>query len=212
MYTVSKKRLPRLRISPLAVLLTVGMILLTLWPGGGGTNRLPDFPLRETLTVTVAALLHELGHGAAAWGWNVPIRRMRLDLFGARMELGGLTAYSAELAVAAGGPLVSLLAAALAFPLGRVWDRADLFASVSLGLGLINLLPVKGLDGGRMLSCGLSLSLGERAADVTLRVTTGLFLGGLWLLSVYCLLRVGESLTLFTFSLCLLLRLLTNEK
>ena len=213
MYTANlKKRLPRLRISPLAILLGLGMALLTLYPGGAGTNQFPDFPITEVLTVTVAALLHELGHAAAAWGWSVPIRRLKLDLFGARMELGGLTAYSAELAVAVGGPLASLLAAALAFPLGSVWAGASLFAAVSLGLGLLNLLPVRGLDGGRMLSCGLSLLLGERAADVTLRVTTGLFLGGLWLLSVYCLLRLGETLTLFTFSLCLLLRLLTNEK
>lgn len=213
MYTANlKKRLPRLRISPLALILGLGMALLTLYPWGAGTNQSPDFPLRETVTVTVAALLHELGHAAAAWGWSVPIRRLKLDLFGARMELGGLTAYSAELAVAAGGPLASLLAAALAFPLGSAWTGASLFAAVSLGLGLINLLPVRGLDGGRMLSCGLSLPLGERVADVTLRVTTGLFLGGLWLLSVYCLLRLGETLTLFTFSLCLLLRLLTNEK
>ena len=213
MYTANlKKRLPRLRVSPLAILLGLGMALLTLYPRGAGTNQFPDFPLRETVTVTVAALLHELGHVAAAWGWSVPIRRLKLDLFGARMELGGLTAYSAELAVAAGGPLVSFTAAALARPLGYCFESAALFSAVSFGLGLINLLPVRGLDGGRMLCCGLSLLLGERAADLTLRFTTGLALGSLWLLSVYCLLRLGETLTLFTFSLCLLLRLLTNEK
>ena len=50
---------------------------------------------------------------------------------------------------------------------------------------------------------------GERAADVTLRAATGLALGGLWLLSVYALLRVGEALSLFAFALCLLLRLLS---
>ena len=213
MYTENlKKRLPRLRVSPLAILLGMGMALLTLWPRGNAVDQLPDFPITEVLTVTAAALLHELGHAAAAWGWSIPIRRVRLDLFGARMELGGLTAYSAELAVAAGGPLASLLAAALAFPLGSVWAGASLFAAVSLGLGLLNLLPVRGLDGGRMLSCGLSLLLGERAAAVTLRFTTGLALGSLWLLSVYCLLRLGEALTLFTFVLCLLIRLLTDEK
>ena len=44
-----------------------------------------------SLSVALAALLHEIGHGVAAWGWSVPIRTLRLDLFGARMELGGLT-------------------------------------------------------------------------------------------------------------------------
>jgi hypothetical protein len=59
-----------------------------------------------------------------------------------------------------------------------------------------------------MLFCLLAMLLGERAADVILRVTTGLALGGLWLLSVYALLRAGEALSLFVFALCLLLRLL----
>lgn len=204
----------RIRISPMAGVFAGGVIVIglltSLW-NGDGTEDLRR-GLQDTVTVALAALLHELGHMAAAWGWGVPLRGLRLDLFGARMELGGLLSYRAELAVAAGGPLVSLLAASLAFPLGRIWAGADLFAAVSLGLGMLNLLPVRGLDGGRMLSCGLSLLLGERAACVTLGVTTGLALGSLWLLSVYCLLRLGETLTLFTFALCLLLRLLTDEK
>ena len=202
----------RIRISPLAGVFVGGALLMgALTVRWDGLEELL-FGLKEAVTVLVAALLHELGHIAAAWGWGVPLRGLRLDLFGARMELGGRIPYRAELAVAAGGPLVSLLAASLAFPLGRVWGGAYLFAAVSLGLGLLNLLPVRGLDGGRMLSCGLSLLLDERAADLTLRLTTGLALGSLWLLSVYCLLRLGETLTLFTFTLCLLLRLLGNEK
>ena len=202
----------RIRISPLAGVFIGGALLMgALTVRGDGLEELL-FGLEEAVTVLVAALLHELGHIAAAWGWGVPLRGMRLDLFGARMELGGRIPYRAELAVAAGGPLVSLLAASLAFPLGRVRGGAYLFAAVSLGLGMLNLLPVRGLDGGRMLSCGLSLLLDERAADLTLRLTTGLALGSLWLLSVYCLLRLGETLTLFTFTLCLLLRLLGNEK
>lgn len=202
----------RIRISPLAGVFVGGALLMgALTVRGDGLEELL-FGLEEAVTVLVAALLHELGHIAAAWGWGVPLRGLRLDLFGARMELGGRIPYRAELAVAAGGPLVSLLAASLAFPLGRVWGGAYLFAAVSLGLGMLNLLPVRGLDGGRMLSCGLSLLLGERAAYVTLGVTTGLALGSLWLLSVYCLLRLGETLTLFTFTLCLLFRLLGNEK
>ena len=85
-----------------------------------------------------------------------------------------------------------------------------MLGTASLGLGLLNLLPVRGLDGGRMLSCALALTAGERAADVTLRVTTGLALGCLWLLSVYALLRAGETLSLFVFSVCLLTRLLSS--
>lgn len=204
----------RVRISPMAGVFAGGVIVIglltALWDGDGTEDLRRG--LQDTVTVALAALLHELGHMAAAWGWSVPLRGLRLDLFGARMELGGLLSYRAELAVATGGPLVSLAAAALVWPLGRFLGGAYLFSAVSLGLGLINLLPVRGMDGGRMLACALSLLFGERVADMTLRVTTGLFLGGLWLLSVYCLLRLGETLTLFTFALCLLIRLLGGDR
>lgn len=200
----------QVRVSPLAGVFGVGAVLIGVAAAllGGGPGGLQE-GIAEALTVAAAALLHELGHVAAAWGWGIPVKALRLDLFGARMELCGLVPYRAELAVAAGGPLVSLLAASLALPLGRIWEGAYLFAAVSLGLGALNLLPVKGMDGGRMLFCLLAMLFGERAADVTLRAATGLALGGLWLLSVYALLRVGEALTLFAFALCLLLRLLS---
>jgi len=202
----------RVRVSPLAGVFAAGALLVI---AAGALSRGEGFgelqrSVGEVLTVALAATLHELGHVAAAWGWGIPIKALRLDLFGARMELCGVIPYRAELAVAAGGPLVSMLGAALALPLGQRWEGAYLFSAVSLGLGLLNLLPVRGLDGGRMLSCLIAMLSGERAADVILRVTTGLALGGLWLLSVYALLRAGEALSLFVFTLCLLLRLLDS--
>ena len=199
----------RIRIHPAAAALGVGMALVALWTALTGQEGSGWPEVGEVMAVALAAILHELGHAAAAWGWSISIRALRMDLFGARMELGGLTGYSAELAVAVGGPLVSLTAAALARPVGEVWTGAYLFSAASLGLGLLNLLPVRGLDGGRILSCALSLAVGERAAHVFLQITTGIAVGGLWLLSVYALLRVGEALTLFTFALCLLIRLLS---
>ena len=202
----------RIRIRPTAVVFGVGTVLLTLWTVLSEGDGKGGMRVWEMVAVALAAVLHELGHVAAAWGWSVSIRSLRLDLFGARLELGGMTGYAAELAVAAGGPLVSLSVSALARPWGSLWEEAALFSTVSLGLGLLNLLPVRGLDGGRILACTLSLTAGERVSETVLRLTTGLALGGLWLLSVYALLRVGQALTLFTFSLCLLIRLTEPQK
>ena len=196
-----------MRIHPAAAVMAVGMTLAALWTA---VRTEAGLDVGGMAAVAVAAMLHEMGHGLAAWGWSVPIRSMKLDLFGARLELGGLTSYTAELAVAAGGPLASLVCFALLRPWGAESGWTGLLGTASLGLGLVNLLPVRGLDGGRMLSCALALTAGERAADVTLRVTTGLALGCLWLLSVYALLRAGETLSLFVFSVCLLTRLLSS--
>ena len=196
-----------MRIHPAAAVMAVGMTLAALWTA---VRTEAGLDVGGMAAVAVAAMLHEMGHGLAAWGWSVPIRSMKLDLFGARLELGGLTGYTAELSVAAGGPLASLVCFALLRPWGAESGWTGMLGTASLGLGLLNLLPVRGLDGGRMLSCALALTAGERAADVTLRVTTGLALGCLWLLSVYALLRAGETLSLFVFSVCLLTRLLSS--
>ena len=74
-----RKRHFRLRVSPAALLLAGGA---AVW----------------------AALIHELGHLAAAVACGVRITGMRLDLFGARLELPGLLSYRQELLVALGGP------------------------------------------------------------------------------------------------------------
>ena len=127
-----------------------------------------------------------------------------MDPFGARMELEGLLSYGREMAVAVGGPLASFLGAAWAYPLPC--GGAGIFFWANLALGVVNLLPVGTLDGGRILRCGVAWLWGERAAAGVLRVTTAVGLGSLWLISVYGLLRGGQLLSGFVFSLCLLLR------
>ena len=164
--------------------------------------------------VLAAAGFHELGHIAAAWGIGVGIRGLKLDLFGARMELAGLLSYGQEFFVAAGGPLVSLMCAAVAYPLAVTRDGEwfSLFFGASLVLGLVNLLPVGTMDGGRMLRSGAAWLWGDRTATALLRGTTVIILGLLWMLSVYGLLRAGQMLSLFAFSLCLLVRAVSGNQ
>ena len=163
--------------------------------------------------VAAAAVLHELGHIAAAWGLGVRVRRLRVDLFGARMELEGLLSYGQEFFTAAGGPLVNFLCAALVHP--RVsrgdWPWGSLFLGASLVLGGVNLLPVGTLDGGRMLRSGAAFLWGDRVSTALWRGITMVFLGLLWLLTVYALLRAGQMVSWFVFCLCLLLRSIAGE-
>lgn len=206
----------RIRISRRAAVMGVGGIAVSVWEvfRCGGTTEALWATIQVVVVIVVAAGLHELGHALMAWSVGIPIQTMRLDLFGARMELGGMLSYKRELAMAAGGPFVNLLSAAFALPLCAWWGfegSAGLFLIASLGLGGLNLMPVQSLDGGRMLECVLSLLFGAEIGEGVVRLTTGFFLGGLWLLSVYSLLRVGQMLSLFAFTLCLLFRLLIPE-
>lgn len=188
------------------VLVTGGLGLWRTWQTGmAGLWGI----LWPWLTVGGAAALHELGHLAAARWAGAEVRGLRLDLFGARMELGGLISYSREAAIALGGPAANLLTAAAALPLWRMRggreDALLLFWTASLILCAVNLLPVRTLDGGRVLYCAAARLLGVEAAEAAVGVTTALCLGGLWLWAAYALLRSAQLLSLFVFSLCLLL-------
>ena len=199
----------RVRMSLGAVVWGVLLVGSAFWRGLRGAGLWQE--LIPLLAVTLAAALHEGGHLLAARAVGVQVRGMRLDVFGARMALGGCLSYGQEWLVALGGPLVNALTGGIALLARREWGRDPwggllLFGAASLILCGVNLLPVATLDGGRMLACGLALGPGERVSAVTLQVLTALTLGGVWLVAVYALLRAESLLSLFVFSLCLLLR------
>lgn len=215
-----RKRHFRLQVSPAALLLVGGA---AVWAASAAEEE--GIRPAALLLLGLAALIHELGHLAAAVACGVRITGMRLDLFGARLELPGLLSYRQELLVALGGPAANLLTAAVLF---RAWTACGcpvcgaspslsgwalvlgVLLPASLGLCAVNLLPVATLDGGRILSCLLSLTLGAGAARRVLRLLSLFLLTLLWLLSVYALLRAGQFLSLFVFSFSLLVRCMVH--
>ena len=78
-------------------------------------------------------------------------------------------------------------------------------------LGILNLMPAEGFDGGRMLSVAVSSIFGPRAAARTISMTSFISIVALWMLSVYLLLRYGTSLSLFIFTLSLFYRLFIEK-
>lgn len=216
-----RKRHFRLQVSPAALLLAGGA---AVWAASAAAAEEGIRPA-ALLLLGLAALIHELGHLAAAVACGVRITGMRLDLFGARLELPGLLSYRQELLVALGGPAANLLTATVLF---RAWTACGcpvcgaspslsgwalvlgVLLPASLGLCAVNLLPVASLDGGRILSCLLSLTLGADAARRVLRLLSLFLLTLLWLLSVYALLRAGQFLSLFVFSFSLLVRCMVH--
>ncbi len=160
----------------------------------------------------LAAILHECGHLLAARALGLQPQSIEIGLSGARLRVsGGIHRFSTEWLLAAAGPLASLLLALVALPLWSLTPTAQLFSVVSASLGLLNLLPVRSFDGGRMLSCTLehflSLPIAARLADIISFLC--LFL--LWAVAVYFLLRAADGLSLFCFSFTLLLRFFDGE-
>ena len=188
----------RLRIS-LPMLILLALLILTDRTGAG------------TLTL-LAAFLHECGHFAAARGLGLSPRELRLDLLGARMEISGrMLSYGEEFLLAAAGPLASFVCS-LAGALLWEFSAARIFSAASLLLGLLNLLPIRTFDGGRMLEATLSACMGVSRASLVMRLCSFAALFLLWLIAVYFLLRAADGLSLLCFTLSLFFRFFDGER
>ena len=164
------------------------------------------------VSTLLAALLHECGHILAARALKIPLRRLRIDLLGARLEVSGrILSFSEEWLLAAAGPLTSLMCAAFAAPCWSILPMSALFSCASLLLGVLNLLPIRSFDGGRMLeSCLLALGK-ERYARQIMNGSSFVFLFLLWAFAVYFLIRANDGLSLLCFSMSLLTRFFENN-
>ncbi len=167
---------------------------------------------RICLLTLLAAFFHELGHLSAAGMLGVPLRSLRFGFLGARMDVRGrMLSYSEEWLLCAAGPAVSLFGAAFAAIFWKFSPDARIFSCASLVLGLLNLLPIRSFDGGRMTECTIRFFLGDVWAERIMRPLSLGFLFLLWACSVYFLLRAGDGLSLFCFSMSLLLRFFDGE-
>ena len=91
----------------------------------------------------LAMMLHEMGHLVAAFLLGLRIRGVGINWKGMYMvrETGPL---GSNLLVSLAGPVANLL---LAF----LWYHAASFSLANLCFGLVNLLPIQGSDGDRIL-------------------------------------------------------------
>lgn len=128
--------------------------------------------------------VHELGHMLALWAMGAGVERVRFTLFGGEILPAHPLRLSpaGELCVLACGPLTNLVLAAGGALAGAALPWGYVLAGVSLSLALVNLLPVPGLDGGRMLALCCPPGALKRAA----------FAAGLVLCVAGCLLLCSE--------------------
>jgi len=160
--------------------------------------------LWDTLPLLFALLLHEAGHAAACACLRVPIRFFRTSPIGAVIGYDPSSiSYFAEAVIAAAGPAVGLVSAALLlpFPAGR---GTVLFGCASLGLSLLNLLPISRLDGGVLLRALLCCIGPPQRWDPLLAALSAAFTVLLWICAVSLQLRCGGNLSLLLLSVCML--------
>lgn len=168
-----------------------------------------------SIAALIASLLHELGHIFAAKVCKIPLKELKLGIFGAALKPSkAFISYKQEIILSLSGPLVNLVCA---IPLLIFFKNSHeflrLFIETSLFLGILNLLPITDFDGGRILYCLIAYKISPQFALRSIKILSFSLVFILWTLSVYLLIKLASSLSLFIFSLSLFSKLfLTCEK
>lgn len=129
------------------------------------------------LLVFGSVLLHELGHALVARQLGVHVAGIELSFFGGAAKMVQLPrTANHEIMIAAAGPAVSLVLAALGLGLGALTGSAlfSWLGWVNFVLAAFNLLPALPMDGGRILRALLSRRMDfVRATDTSVKVARG---------------------------------------
>ncbi len=143
--------------------------------------------------LTAAILIHELGHIGAAYfaKWERP--RPNMNLTGLRLSFVQVHSPISTLAVCMAGSLLGILT----FFIPLLPEKLRLY---SLGLALINLLPISVLDGGGALLCLLECIMLPDKAYGTAKWISVIFAILFCLFSVAVQLKIGINPTLLAVS------------
>lgn len=124
--------------------------------------------MRENYILAVLfSALHETGHILALLFFGRKPTSITLGIMGIRIEMNdAMLLYHQECVIALSGPVINLvLAIIFAFT-----DISGLPFAVNTGLFLVNILPVKTLDGGRFIYNLLLLRTDEEKAGKTINI------------------------------------------
>jgi Zn-dependent protease len=156
----------------LTFLILLGVVFM--WMGG----------VAGLVVVAIAfgsVLLHELGHAVVARRLGVRVSGIELHFFGGAAKMIEMPrAANHEIAIAAAGPLVSLVLAGLGLGIGALagsWFIA-VVGWINLTIALFNLIPALPMDGGRILRAMLTRRMSfVRATDASVTVARVVAIG-----------------------------------
>lgn len=159
------------------------------------------------LPTLVAVLLHETGHLFMMWVKGMSPKRIKLIPASVQITNSFSKCYRSDIAVALAGPAVNILFFGVLYYNYLCYHNTGTlyFALLNLLIGIYNLMPVKGLDGGTVLYCVLCNFADVNKAELTLKLIS-FFIGMTVIMAAVTLhLRGRLNLSLYIIGIYILL-------
>ncbi len=147
--------------------------------------------------IFLSILLHETGHLCVMAIFGIGIERVTLLPIGIDIKRQQkYISYTKEIILALAGIAVNLL-------VFFIFKKHEFFAYTNLLYALVNLIPIKGLDGYHALEAFLLSVLECDVADKIAKRISFIFLVILWMTGVYILLILNGNISIFALSVFL---------
>lgn len=162
------------------------------------------------LPTLFAVSLHEIGHLLAMWIVGTPPKSIRLIPASVQITRSISSRYKNDIIVALSGPLVNFALFLTLYINYLIFGNEGIlyYSLINLIVGLFNLLPVTGLDGGTVLFSVIAKKRDINRAMLTLRIIS-LCLGAVCLfLAITLTLRGKLNVSVYIISVYLFLSVL----
>ncbi len=140
------------------------------------------------LPLLFAVFMHEIGHLFMMWLRGAAPKKIKLIPASVQITKSLTSSYKTDIIISLSGPIVNILLFGIFYYNYLCYGYlATLYISIlNLIIGIFNLLPVKGLDGGSILYAVIGKYFGVNKAELVLNIIsvfcgTSLILAAVWL-------------------------------
>lgn len=130
--------------------------------------------------------VHEASHMISAKLLGHDIKSLSLSAQGLTIDLDQKPSGYKNIIIILSGPLINLLCSSVYMLITH--DTSSLFVAFNQSFGFFNLIPLKFLDGGRLLEELLDLCFPSRISERICFIVNAVLLCVMWCVSIYCFL------------------------
>lgn len=183
--------MPRLKLPPISAICLIGFILIE--------------PSVYLGLILLSILIHEAGHLAVMAAFGIGIEEITVLPLGINIKRKEkYISYPQEAVLSLGGAAANLL-------MFFIFGEYSFFAYTNLLYAAVNLLPIKGLDGGYALEAFLLCFFSYESTQKVLRTVSFVFCIFLWMIGTYIFLILNGNISIFALSVFLFITVIMKE-